>query len=290
MTGVSALAYVTFDVADLPSWIDLYTKVFGMEPATRGDGSVVLRLDEMAQRISLFPTGRDGLRTVGWEVPNDAELEALVAGLGAAGLEVTRGDADLCAARGVEKLYRFHEPYLSLETELVLGQLSKRHPFVPTRAIAGYQTADMGLGHVVFHTHDVEGAVDFYTTTMGFAVSDYMAWDDIEAVFLHCNRRHHSLAIMNLCMGRQSGAFNHLMVEAADYDDIGYAYDVVRDANIPLIMEMGKHTNDHVQSFYIRTPGGYGIEYGYGGRRIDADWRVRSYDQPMLFGHRMGMN
>lgn len=290
MTGVCALAYVTFDVADLTQWKDLYTRIFGVELVERPDGAVNIRIDEMSHRITLYPTGREGLRNVGWELPDAETLEALVARLQSQGLAVTRGDEALCRERGVQMLYRFHEPYLSLDTELVVGQLSKKFPFTPTRAIRGYKTGGMGLGHVVFHTHDVEGAVAFYRETMGFALSDYMAWDDIEAVFLHCNPRHHSLAIMNLCMGRTSGTFNHLMLEALDYDDIGYAFDIVRDEGIPLIMDMGKHTNDHMQSFYIRTPGGYGIEYGYGARLIGEDWRVRSYDQPMLFGHRSGMN
>ena len=284
--GVSALAYVTFDMADPAYWQQLYTKVFGMQLIERADGVIDVRCDEMHHRITLYPSGVDKLRSVGWELPNAEALAALVADLRKRGLEVTQGDAALCAERGVQMLYRFHEPFCSLETELIVGQLSPQSAFAPTRGIAGYQTAGMGLGHVVFHTHDVAGAVNFYREVMGFNLSDYMGWDGIEAVFLNCNPRHHSLAIMNLCMGRSSGHFNHLMVEAKDYDDIGYAYDIVRDMGLPLIMDMGKHTNDHMQSFYIRTPGGFGIEYGFGGRRVGADWQVRSYDLPMLYGHR----
>lgn len=284
--GVSALAYVTFDVADVEPWKDIYTRVFGMQVTPRDDGAVTVRLDDLCQRITLFPSGREGLRSVGWELPTAEAAGALVVKLKAMGLEVIEGDAALCKDRGVKMLYRFHEPFLHLETELAVGPLSSKFAFAPTRGIAGYKTKAMGLGHVVFHTHDVQGAVDFYRDVMGFGLSDYMAWDDIEAVFLHCNQRHHTLAIMNECGGTKSGQFNHLMVEALSYDDVGYAYDVVRETGIPLIMEMGKHTNDHTQSFYIRTPGGYGIEYGWGGRLVGPDWEVRSYDQPMLFGHR----
>ncbi|WP_232281141.1 VOC family protein, partial [Novosphingobium nitrogenifigens] len=213
-------------------------------------------------------------------------LEALVERLRALGHDVTEGSAELCAERRVYRLYRFREPFLDVETELVAGQFSDRYPFVPTRGITGYRTGPLGLGHVVFHTHDVRGAVAFYRDVMGFGLTDYMGWADAEAVFLHCNPRHHSLAIMNLCMGRTSGTFNHLMVEAQEYDDIGYAYDVARDKALPMIMDLGKHTNDHVHSFYIRTQGGYGLEYGWGGRLVGPDWQVRFYDQPMLYGHR----
>jgi 2,3-dihydroxybiphenyl 1,2-dioxygenase len=284
--GVNALAYVTFDMADPAYWRNLYTRVLGMQLIERADGVIDVRCDEMHHRITLYPTGTDALRTVGWQLPNAEALDDLVARLRARGLDVTEGSAELCAERRVYRLYRFREPFLDVETELVLGQHSDRYAFVATRGIAGYRTGPLGLGHVVFHTHDVEGAVAFYREVMGFGLSDYMGWADAAAVFLHCNPRHHTLAIMNLCMGRKSGHFNHIMFEALDYDDIGYAYDVARDDRHPLIMDLGKHTNDHVHSFYIRTPGDYGVEYGWGGRLVGPDWQVCFYDQPMLYGHR----
>ena len=80
----------------------------------------------------------------------------------------------------------------------------------------------------------------------------------------------------------------HIMIEAQSLDDVGRAYDIVRDKNIPLMLEMGKHTNDLTHSFYLFTPSGFAIEYGYGGRLIDdATWEVRSYDSPKLWGHKM---
>lgn len=285
--GVNALAYVTFDMADPAYWRDLYTKIFGMQLIERDGGVIDVRCDEMHHRVTLYPTGTDKLRSVGWQLPTAEALGALVEKLRAMGLEVTEGSRALCDERRVHKLFRFHEPFLNLETELIVGQYSDRYAFVPTRGITGYRTGPLGLGHVVFHTHDVEGAVAFYREVMGFGLSDYMGWADAEAVFLHCNERHHTLAIMNLCMGRTSGHFNHVMFEAQEYDDIGYAYDIARDDKHPLIMDLGKHTNDHVHSFYIRTPGDYGVEYGWGGRLIGPDWQVRFYDQPMLYGHRM---
>lgn len=284
--GVSALAYVTFDVADMPVWKDLYTRVLGMQLTERADGAVNIRMDDKRHRVTLYPSGKDRLRSAGWELPTAEALEDLVAALRGRGLDVTKGDPALCKERGVEMLYRFHEPYLSVETELIVGHHVANLAFVPTRGISGYKTQDIGLGHIVFHTHDVDGAVAFYRDVMGFRLSDYMAWDDISAIFLHCNPRHHSLAIMNLFADIPTGAFNHIMYEANSFDDVGYAYDIVRESGIPLIMDMGKHSNDFTQSFYIRTPGGYGIEYGANGRLVGPDWVVKNYDQPMLYGHR----
>lgn len=29
------------------------------------------------------------------------------------------------------------------------------------------------------------------------------------------------------------------------------------------MMKLGKHTNDHMVSFYLRTPSGFNVEYGW---------------------------
>ena len=52
-------------------------------------------------------------------------------------------------------------------------------------------------------------------------------------------------------------------------------------------MSLGRHTNDLMTSFYVRTPSGFEIEYGTGGRLIDDDtWKVGAYDAQSLWGHR----
>jgi 2,3-dihydroxybiphenyl 1,2-dioxygenase len=285
--GVAGLGYVTLDVTDLDAWLEIVTKVFGMQVRPRADKGVDLRLDEFHHRMTLHPASSDTLRCVGWELATEADLAALVDKLRASGIEVTEADAATREDRKVRKLYSFHEAHIGVETELYYGPLVDNLAFVPSRGISGYKTRNMGLGHVVFHVADVQAATDFYCDMLGFNISDYIAWDGIDAVFLHCNPRHHTMALMNCFNGIQPHAFNHIMFEALSFDDVGYAYDVVRDLGIPIFMDMGKHSNDHTQSFYIRTPSGFCIEYGFGGRLIDDDWEIRAYDQPMLFGHRM---
>ena len=87
--------------------------------------------------------------------------------------------------------------------------------------------------------------------------------------------------------GRPAGVLHHIMLEAQSRDDVGYGYDIVRDKGIPVMIEPGKHSNDHMQSFYLRTPSGFWMEYGYGALLVGPDWEIKNYDQPMLWGHRM---
>ncbi len=49
---------------------------------------------------------------------------------------------------------------------------------------------------------------------------------------------------------------------------------------------LGKHTNDHMTSFYLMSPGGFAIEYGCGGRTIDWDHHtVFESTSVSLWGH-----
>jgi len=51
-------------------------------------------------------------------------------------------------------------------------------------------------------------------------------------------------------------------------------------------MTLGEHSNDRMFSFYVRSPSGFNLEFGWGGITIDeANWQVRQYDRLSLWGH-----
>ena len=65
----------------------------------------------------------------------------------------------------------------------------------------------------------------------------------------------------------------HLMIEVAALDDVGRALDRCTRRGAPVSASLGRHANDLMVSFYVRTPGGFDIEYGTDGRLVDdATW------------------
>lgn len=283
--GVDSLGYMALKVSKLDAWRALLERVFGMEPRER-DGAVDYRLDNYHHRLTLVPDATDSVEAIGWEVGSSEKLAALVATLQGLGVAVTAEGAELRAQRKVKELYSFVCPMIGNRQELYYGPLASNTAFSPSRGISGYKTGNLGLGHVVYWVKDLAASVKFYQDIMGFSISDYIAWDDNDAVFMHCNSRHHTLALMQDGPNSPAGELMHLMVEATNYDDVGYGHDIVRDMGIPVMIEPGKHSNDHMQSFYLQTPSGFWLEYGYGGREIGPDWEIRNYDAPMLWGHR----
>ena len=109
---------------------------------------------------------------------------------------MTPGTAAQCSARKVKQLYHYTCPMIGCPTDIYYGPLVSHTPFNPSRGVAGYKTGSLGLGHIAFWVKDLKATLDFYQEVMGFSISDYIAWDDNDAVFLHCNARHHTLALM----------------------------------------------------------------------------------------------
>ncbi|MGW9131939.1 VOC family protein [Streptomyces sp. NPDC055681] len=54
-------------------------------------------------------------------------------------------------------------------------------------------------------------------------------------------------------------------------DEVGQALDRILAAGYHLSSTLGRHTNDKMVSFYVRTPGGWDLEVGVGGLLVDED-------------------
>jgi len=280
---ISSLGYVGVASPRAKEWERFGPEILGTplwtEPA---DGSVYLRLDERAYRIAVHQGTRDELRYVGWEVAGPTSLDDAVDDLARAGFEATRGSVDDCRHRCVEGLVAFRDPW-GIRHELFYGQRSLMS-FRPTRDISGFVTAELGLGHLVLLLPDLAAATRFIVDVLGFRVSDFI---DVPfpLAFFHCNPRHHTIAVGE--MGPVVG-LHHIMLEVKDLNDVGTTYELCRKQGVQFSMDLGRHSNDRMLSFYVRTPGGFEIEYGWGGLLIDdSTWQVLRLPKPSYWGHDM---
>ncbi len=110
----------------------------------------------------------------------------------------------------------------------------------------------------------------------------------INLTFLHCNPRHHSIALAPVPLPKK---LNHIMLEVTSLDDVGFGLDRATAQSTPISSSIGCHTNDQMVSFYMQTPSGFDIEYGFGGLQIDDEtWQTTSYDKPSIWGHKGNLN
>jgi 2,3-dihydroxybiphenyl 1,2-dioxygenase len=240
-------------------------------------------MDDRKQRIVVTPGTQNGARFFGWEVADAAALDALAGRLEAAGHGVVRGDTALAGQRKVAGLIITQDP-LGNRVEIVHGCETTSDPFKPGRAISGFRTGALGMGHAVLNLTEaqMDPALAFYREVLGFKLSDYIT-QPFRAYFMHVNPRHHSLALIQ---GPQT-RLHHIMVETFMLDDVGQAYDLLLGEPERVAATLGRHVNDLVTSFYAKTPGGFLMEYGWGGRVVDdATWVAGECTSgPSLWGH-----
>ena len=279
--SLTALGYIGVHSAKLEDWSALATRLIGMQQVDRGGATRVFRMDDRKQRFVV--TGEDGdrLAFTGWETANADAMAALAARLEAAGTRVRRATRAEADARGVADFIAFDDPGGN-RVEIFHGAALADTPFVPGRPISGFRTGPFGMGHVVLHVADVAPLLPFYRDVLGFHVSDY-GLTPYPLYFFHVNGRHHSFAMVG--SGRKG--LHHFMVELGSLDDVGQGYDLAQLEEGRVAFSLGRHTNDHMTSFYAQTPSGFFIEYGWGGRIIDPNtWEPHeTFDGPSFWGH-----
>jgi 2,3-dihydroxybiphenyl 1,2-dioxygenase len=276
--GVQGLAYLVADVADPAAWRRFVAQILGAQ-IDEVDGGLAVRLDERAVRLLLRPDATDGPVVAGWEVTDEAAARALVE---RAGVNASAGSPAEAARRGVTGFVGLEDPAGNL-LELCWGPIEAAAPFVGARPHGGFRTGALGLGHVVWSMPSADAAMAFYQDVLGFRPSDYATVPG-RLFFFHANPRHHSLALGELGFT----GLHHLMLEVLDFDDLGRAYDAALESDWQIISSLGRHSNDHVTSFYVRTPSNWAVEVGWGGLLIldEEAWEVRELAEgPSLWGH-----
>jgi extradiol dioxygenase len=283
----SQVAYVGIGVSDMARWRTFAADVLGMQVIEGGDGGAVyLRMDEYHHRIALHPGGEDDVLYIGVQAPTHGAYEASKAAMRAAGVRVTQGTPAEIGDRRVVDFVKFETG--GLPFELSVGpHMRWDPPFVPARPMSGFMTGALGFGHVVLRSESPAESVKLLMDTLGFRISDYIG----TMVFLHCNPRHHSIAFQPRSVDSPRSRDKkmwHFMVETNALDDVGTALDAAVKTGTPLATTIGRHSNDQMVSFYVMTPSGFEIEYGWGGRLIDdATWQVQRHDRGSLWGHKV---
>ncbi len=278
------LAYAGFISPNAAEWRAFGPDVLGAQVVDGADDAVRLRIDDRAWRIAVHPGEHDDIAYFGWAVTDD-EIAGTIERAEGFGCTVHVDDA-LAAERQVGRLAWFEDPF-GVRHELI-DEIAGPEVFTPGRSMEGpFVTGEQGLGHVVLVLPDAERGREFVTGVLGMALSDVITTGPVVVDFYHCRTseaRHHTLATMSI---PGMVGFFHLMLEVAEIDDVGRALDRVKKLKMTLPMDLGKHPNDLMTSFYVRGPSGFDIEYGTGGLVVDdADWEVGAYDHVSLWGHR----
>jgi 2,3-dihydroxybiphenyl 1,2-dioxygenase len=278
---LQSLGYIGLRASNIDDWLAYGTRLLGMQVTDKSAATLSLRMDDRKQRVIIHADGGEGAGFLGFEVADAAALDAMAARLEGHGIGVARGARALADERHVADLIVFNDP-VGNRIEVFRGAEVAPDPFMPGRAISGFRTGPLGMGHVVITAARSDDLIPFYRDILGFRLSDYFL-RPVKVHFFHLNPRHHTLGIL------ESGknGIHHMMVEVNFLDDVGQGYDIAQLTPDLVRQTLGRHINDHMTSFYSANPSNFMVEYGWGGRSIDPDnWTPKEVvEGPSLWGH-----
>ena len=285
--GIHSLGYIGINSDKREDWSGFASGLLGMQLVDSGGRQQAYRMDEHAQRLIISGEQSDrksssaSLGYIGWQVTDSSSLSSLAAAVETSGISVTHGTSDLCERRYVSELVYFSD-LDDNRIELFLNPTTVETPFQPGRSISGFKTGPYGMGHAVLHCNNIEKQIAFYRDVLGFSVSDF-GLSPYPMYFFHTNGRHHSFALL----GTGQQGFHHFMVEFDHLDDVGQGYDLALKNPQNIAYTLGRHTNDHMTSFYAVSPSGFFVESGWGGRIIDPEsWQAHeTFNGPSFWGH-----
>ena len=290
MPDIRALGYVRIHATDMDAWRRFAGESIGFALGSGPEADALhLRMDERHARLVIVPGEVDRVDAVGWEVGDHLALRRVREQVLAAGLEVRDLDDATLAVRRVEAGIAFTAPG-NTPVEVFHGAQLDHSPLA-TPYGNRFVTGGLGLGHVVVPVDEPEAAHAFYSEVLGFCSRGAFAFPTPPGTpaarirFMGVNARHHSLAIMPSPRLR-APALVHIMVECETLDEVGRALDRVTSAGYHLSSTLGRHTNDKMISFYVRTPGGWDLEVGCEGLLVDeATYSAEEITADSYWGH-----
>jgi 2,3-dihydroxybiphenyl 1,2-dioxygenase len=231
------------------------------------------------------------VQAIGWDAGDEGSLDALVARIEAAGYAVAPCSPAEAQARRVARLWHAHDP-AGNRVELFHGLEAAATAFESPAFPGRFRTGELGFGHAVLVHDDLEAMEAFYTGALGFGVTERLDTKvgpiHVRGTFLHCNARHHSLALFDLPSRKR---LHHFMLEANDPMDVGRAFERAEHQGVPISLDLGQHPHpDGTFSFYGTTPAGFDFEIGAGAGLIEPQaWSSTATATTSSWGHKPRM-
>jgi 2,3-dihydroxybiphenyl 1,2-dioxygenase len=278
---IKTFSYVLVNTPKLNEWRDFAQETLGLQVVDLPNQDVIyLRIDEKAQRFVIAHTDGPASLTLGYET-QDAQASAQVEkDLTNAGFKTVHASAQELELRQVTNMFHFQDPD-GRRVEIAYGLKDDASPFKPARPNGGFYTGDLGMGHIALTCNRFEAMCALYKDVLHFELSDY-AKEPFPVEFMHCNPRHHTIGLADPGVG--VGVY-HLMLEYKMFDDLGRVLDIALRDPESIRVTLGRHSNDYMTSFYVRSPDDWLIELGWGGRLIGSEWRVSELPGLSLWGH-----
>jgi catechol 2,3-dioxygenase-like lactoylglutathione lyase family enzyme len=244
MLQVKRIGHATLTTPDLERQLDYYTRVIGLSLVAKEKNRAILATKVGQEAIVLEHADRAAGVRLAFQVAPGSALGALTARLAQAGV---RSEPRSDITPGIKQAVVFRDP------KGTSVEIFSDYAFAKDDDIdAGVMPRK--LGHVAFHTPDVQGTVKFYCDVLGFKVSD---WRSDFFAFLRCSRDHHTINLLQA----DHGNIHHLAFELRDEAEINRACDFLGRKNVKLFWGPIRHLIGHNIAIYHKNPDGITVEF-----------------------------
>lgn len=288
MSVIQSLGYLGIGVRDIDAWERFAADVLGLAISLKtDDGRLYLREDHYHHRFILYPSGEDDAVAVGWEVRDDRDLSGFAENVRTKGVMVTAGTAAEAKERGVLEFITITDR-LGIKHEIFYGPLKTAEEDIPRSLVGRFQTGPLGLGHFALYVNGQDEYSRFYSEVLGLrrASTRRLEGGAVESTSTwRCNQRHHSVALVGI-RTEMPKRLTHFGLHLNSIDDVGKAYEKATDRDL-VEVTLGRHPSDGMLSFYMATPSGFQVEFGWDGRLLADNATVDQFmGQPSLWGHK----
>lgn len=256
MIDLLDIRYVRLGTRDLEGADRFARQVVGLEAARAEAGARYYRSDARDHTLVYFD-GDPTDHTVGFELRDDAALDAAASALSDAGIAARAGTAAQCEQRRVRAYVNFCDPSGNAIDLVVRPEHSgRRHR--PSR-----DAGITGFSHIGLCSTDPLRDEHFWTGVLGARVSDRIG----NAALLRIDAVHHRIALFPT---HRSGV-QHINHQVDSIDDVMRASYLLRQWGVRIVFGPGRHPTSGAVFLYFEGPDGMVYEYSTGVRHITPE-------------------
>src|SRR6266850_228026 len=258
------IRHVRLGTRDAGVAVKFATEIIGLQRADEDAGSIYLRSDERDHTLVYTP-GDPHDHTVGFELADEAALDAAAAELENAGHAVHQGTPSECEQRRVGAFVTFKEP-TGTRIDLVTRPLHSGRRYQAAR-----EAGITGFSHVGLYSKEPKRDERFWTGICNARVSDWIG----PAPLLRIDPVHHRIALFP---AKRHGV-QHINHQVESIDDVMRAYYFLRDRGVAIRFGPGRHPTSGAVFLYFEGPEGMTFEYSTGVRLIEdeAQYKPRHF-------------
>jgi catechol 2,3-dioxygenase-like lactoylglutathione lyase family enzyme len=267
MSRVTEIRCVGYGVTGFEAECQFYSTTWGLEQVAAEPGMAWFKAqghDEPCV-VRLRQSDTNHLDVIALAADSRADVDVLHERVVGAGCRIVHPPKELTGPGGGYGMRFFSPDGLPFEVSSDVARSAAR----PVQASEGIP---LRISHIVLHSPRPAQAAEFFTSVLGFRVSD---WLGEFMVFLRCNRAHHRLAILP-----GPPCLNHVAYDMPGVDGMMRGVGRLRQTGVDIRWGPGRHLAGNNTFSYFVTPGGFAVEYTAELEEVDFEQHQHQVYQP----------